>query len=389
MPDSPDASIPLGLFHLQRRIGQGGMAEVWSGVHAVQQVPVAVKVMTAERARNSQYRAAFRNEVQSMASLDHPGIVMVFDHGVVSPEAEEVSCGLLPAGSPCLAMELSDRGTLAAIPPESRDWTELRRTLLDLLDALGHAHARGVIHRDLKPSNVLLFDGAGTIRLKLADFGLAQAFELQVGPDSTDFVCGTPTYMAPEQLRGEWRDYGPWTDLYGLGCLAWTLATGVPPFHEPGLLQLVRLQLEEDPPPFKPLFAMPSGFEGFLRRLLQKEPGRRFVRAADAAWTLMRLGEPTLTPIPSPAPPSPRESPPLPATWAPAVSRPPSMKLVGAGLGLYGLRSIPLVGRRAERDVLWQTLAEVHSEQRVRFVLLRGAAGNGKTRLAEGIAERA
>ena len=425
MSEAPDASIPLGPFHLQRRIGQGGMAEVWSGVHAVQQVPVAVKVMTAERARNPQYRTAFRNEVQSVASLDHPGIVMVFDHGEVSAQAEEVSRGLLPAGSPYLAMELSDRGTLAAVPAEDRDWFELRRILLDLLDALGHAHARGVVHRDLKPSNVLLFDGSGELRLKLADFGLAQAFELQVGPDSTDFVCGTPTYMAPEQLRGEWRDYGPWTDLYGVGCLAWTLATGLPPFHEPGLLQLVRLQLEEDPPPFEPLFPVPRGFEGFLCRLLQKEPGRRFVRAADAAWTLMRLGE-ALTPIPSPAsptpspgegrhltstmivPPSPREgigevgeggqggegpcvreSPALPATWEPAISRPPSMTLVGAGLGLYGLRSIPLVGRRTERDVLWQALADVHAERRVRFVLLRGGAGNGKTRLAEWIAERA
>ncbi|HEX6862444.1 MAG TPA: tetratricopeptide repeat protein, partial [Thermoanaerobaculia bacterium] len=234
-------------------------------------------------------------------------------------------------------------------------------------------------------------------------------------------------YMAPEQLRGEWRDYGPWTDLYGLGCLAWALATGQPPFAEPGLLQLVRMQLEEDPPAFEPLFPVPRGFEGFLRRLLQKEGGQRFVRAADATWTLLRLGPQTAPPSPSPweegqeeegseptevltltslvaaalqrpAPPPPeaaaeppcaRESPPLPETWEHPVTRPPSMQLVGAGLGLYGLRSIPLVGRRAERDTLWQALARVHAEQRVRLVLLRGAAGNGKTRLAEWIAERA
>ncbi|HWM91894.1 MAG TPA: tetratricopeptide repeat protein [Thermoanaerobaculia bacterium] len=453
--------IPLGPFRLERRIGRGGMAEVWSGVHAAQRVPVAVKVMTGERARDPQYRASLRNEVQSVASLDHPGIVLVFDHGEVTREAEEASRGLLPPGSPFLAMELADGGTLAGLSPEKRDWTELRRILLALLDALAHSHARGVVHRDLKPSNVLLFEGQ---RLKLADFGLAQAFELQAGPESTDFVCGTPAYMAPEQLRGEWRDYGPWTDLYGLGCLAWTLATGRPQFNEPGLLQLVRLQLEEDPPEFEPLFPVPSGFEGFLRRLLQKEPAHRFVRAADATWTLLRLREPrrrTLTPIPSPAspppspgegrprtaanpvPPSPREgggevgeggqggegsgepptevltltalvpltpipipsplpwsssgaeppcereSPPLPASWEHPVTRLPSMQLVGAGLGLYGLRSIPLVGRRAERDALWQALAAVHEERRVRLVLLRGAAGNGKTRLAEWIAERA
>ena len=424
----PGGPIPLGPFHLERRIGRGGMAEVWSGVHAAQQVPVAVKVMTGERARNPQYRASFRNEVQAVASLDHPGIVLVFDHGEVSREAEDASRGLLPAGSPCLAMELADGGTLAALSRETLDWSELRSILLALLDALAHAHARGVVHRDLKPSNVLLFGDdpegpPGQRRLKLADFGLAQAFELQVGPDSTDFVCGTPTYMAPEQLRGEWRDYGPWTDLYGLGCLAWSLASGRPPFDDPGLLQLVRLQLEEEPPAFHPLFPVPSGFEGFLRRLLRKESGRRFVRAADATWALLRLGEPvrresSLPPTPrDPLPeattelmtlvgllpaagrktgpatlaeaPGPRESPPLAATWEHPVRHQASMKLVGAGLGLYGLRSIPLVGRRAERDLLWSALAEVHASQQVRLVLLRGAAGNGKTRLAEWMAERA
>ena len=423
-----EAPIPLGPFRLDRQIGRGGMAEVWTGVHAIQQVPVAVKVMTGERAREERYRASFRNEVQSVASLNHPGIVLVFDHDEVSPQGEEASGGLLPAGSPCLAMELADQGTLASLPAEGRDWHELRRILLALLSALGHAHARGVVHRDLKPTNVLLFgDGPGPPRLKLADFGLAQAFELQVGPDSADFVCGTPAYMAPEQLRSEWRDYGPWTDLYGLGCLAWSLATGRPPFSDPGLLQLVRMQLEEDPPPFEPLFAVPRGFEGFLRRLLQKEAGNRFLRAADAAWTLLRLGEPVApesrgtaggkapdpdepptdvipllgllegarpalsppTPAPDAEPPSTRESPPLPSTWEHPASQPPSMKLVGAGLGLYGLRSIPLVGRKAERDVLWQTLASVHAQQQPRLVLLRGAAGNGKTRLAGWIAERA
>ena len=426
-----EAPIPLGPFRLDRRIGRGGMAEVWTGVHAAQQVPVAVKIMTGERVREERYRASFRNEIQSVASLDHPGIVLVFDHGEVSPQGEEASGGLLLAGSPCLAMELAEQGTLASLPAEGRDWNELRRILLALLAALGHAHARGVVHRDLKPTNVLLFgNGPGPPRLKLADFGLAQAFELQAGPDSVDFVCGTPAYMAPEQLRSEWRDYGPWTDLYGLGCLAWSLATGRPPFTDPGLLQLVRMQLEEDPPSFEPLFPVPQGFEGFLRRLLQKDSGNRFLRAADAAWTLLKLGEPVApeprgtvgtagitepdpdepptevipipgllkgvrsSPFPPPAgpdaePPSTRESPPLPSTWEHPASRPPSMKLVGAGLGLYGLRSVPLVGRKAERDVLWQALADVHAHQRARLVLLRGAAGNGKTRLAGWIAERA
>ncbi|HEY2738843.1 MAG TPA: serine/threonine-protein kinase, partial [Thermoanaerobaculia bacterium] len=284
-------TIPLGPFGLIRRIGRGGMAEVWSGVHITQGVPVAVKVMTGERLRDAQYREAFRNEVQAVASLDHPGIVMVLDHGEVSAESETASKGLLPRGSPYLAMELADGGTLLDTAREVEDWNTLRSILFALLDAMAHAHALGVVHRDLKPSNVLIFGAGADRQLKLADFGLAQAVEaIQVLPDSSDFVCGTPSYMAPEQIRGEWRDYGAWTDLYGLGSLAWMIATGKPPFYDAGLLELVRRQLCEEPPDLQPLFPVPAGFEAWLRRLLEKEPGHRFVRAADAAWSLRGLG---------------------------------------------------------------------------------------------------
>jgi serine/threonine protein kinase/tetratricopeptide (TPR) repeat protein len=418
-------AIPLGPFLLDRCIGRGGMAEVWSGVHAAQGVPVAVKVMTVERAREPSFRDAFRNEVQAVASLDHPGIVRVFEHGEMGADAEEASRGLLLKGSPTLAMELAD-GTLPSMLAEGLDWPTLRQVLLALLDALAHAHARGVVHRDLKPSNILVFhDGDSAPTLKLADFGLAQAFELQSREDSTEVICGTPSYMAPEQLRGHWRDYGPWTDLYALGCLAWTLVAGKPPFGGVALLETYRRQMEEDPPAFQPQFPVPWGFEGWLRRLLQKDGGHRFVRAADAAWALGELGdveggpserprsfastEPTTVAIsftglwpsaqssPEPRPHTPqsseplplRRSPPLPAHWEHPVVRPASIRLIGAGLGLYGLRSIPLLGRRAERDALWKALASVHAEKRALLVLLRGPAGNGKTHLAEWLAERA
>jgi len=416
-------AIPLGPFLLDRCIGRGGMAEVWSGVHAAQGVPVAVKVMTGHRAREATFRATFRNEVQAVASLDHPGIVRVFEHGEVGSEAEETSRGLLALGSPTLAMELAD-GTLADFFAGGLTWPGLRQVLLALLDALAHAHARGVVHRDLKPSNILIFhDGTGPPRLKLADFGLAQLFEHQSRADSTEVICGTPSYMAPEQLRGHWRDYGPWTDLYAIGCLAWTIAANEPPFGGTGLLETVRRHLEEDPPAFSPRIPVPWGFEGWLRRLLQKDAGHRFVRAADAAWMLAELGEPEgdESPLPveiTPAEPTtigitfsglwprtaevsgtpgfqasesplPRRSPPLPTLWQHPVSRPASIRLIGAGLGLYGLRSIPLLGRFAERDALWSALAAVYAENRARLVLLHGPAGTGKTHLAEWLAERA
>src|SRR5687767_10587099 len=116
------------------------MAEVWRGMHREQQVPVAIKVITALRAQEPRSLATFRTEVQSVARLDHPGIVMVLDHGVVPDEAEAKSRGKIVAGSPFLVMELASLGSLDRVR-NALDWRELVKTLLALLDALAHAHA--------------------------------------------------------------------------------------------------------------------------------------------------------------------------------------------------------------------------------------------------------
>ena len=123
-----------------------------------------------------------------------------------------------------------------------------------------HAHARGVVHRDLKPANVLLDESEGSQQLWLTDFGIAhlarRALDRQGEPEEAfeeGSVLGTPGYMAPEQLRGEWREQGPWTDLYALGCLTWSLLVGREPFDTkkplPALLYQV---LTDDLPPLPP-----------------------------------------------------------------------------------------------------------------------------------------
>jgi len=361
--------IRIGPFILEEPIGRGGMAEVWGAVHEREGAPAAVKILTGEAILNPMYQSLFRAEVKGIAGLDHPHIVRVFDHGLLTPEAAAASGGSLQAGSPWLAMERLDGGTLADYAREGVTWDQLRTCLLATLDGLAHAHARGVIHRDIKPGNVLLgTDGA----IKLTDFGLVHAIaaEDEVG-DS--MLLGTPAYMAPEQLQMRARDFGPWTDLYAVGCMAWTLATGAPPFGRE-LQDALAGHLHGAPPAFEPDLSLPADFEPWIRWLLTRPIEQRVSRAAEASDALASLdGHPR-------------------PTWRVGWRRPSidvERPLHGVGLGLLGVRSVSMTGRRAEQDFLWNELVATDQQQTSRVVLLRGAAGYGKTRLAQWLAERA
>ena len=426
------------------------MGSVWSGEHIEQRVPVAVKVINVDQARRENYLRAFRNEVRAVAGLDHPGVVMVFDHGEVPAEAERLSGGRMLQGSPYLVMEKASGGALDEAKV-AWSWSQAEEVLFGLMDALGHAHARGVVHRDLKPGNVLICTDEDTRPgIKLADFGLSHANEVALRGNSS--YSGTPRYMAPEQFNGRWRDYGAWTDLYALGCMAFELVTGTAPFRGDSYAQLRQGHLYADAPGIAPGMAVPNGFEGWVRRLLEKDPRARFRTAADAAWALWKLGPPEdpkallarldrkvnnrtvsctlafegLRPtgesatwhffddaapsdpsdnedeiLPSPsemesAPTlqpavgtlAPIEVPPMPKDWRRPTER-QSMRLIGTGLGLYGLRRVPLVDRIEERDAIWQALGEVRQTRRPQALVFRGAGGVGKSRLVEWMAQRA
>jgi serine/threonine protein kinase/tetratricopeptide (TPR) repeat protein len=441
--------LQLGPFLLDEQIGKGGMGHVWRGRHAHRDVAVAVKVVTSERAQKPHAIAAFRDEVHAMARLAHPGIVLVFDTGMVDDTALAYADGALPHGSPWVAMELARLGTLDRVV-EGLHWRRLRAILLSILDALAHSHARGLIHRDLKPGNVLLTsDHTGAPRLKLADFGLAQAVaELERDGLRDARISGTPRYMAPEQVEGKWREQGPWTDLYALGCIVHFLVSGDPPYS--GKLEdVLRGHLFGEIPPLSSAVDVPAGFEDWTRRLLQKRPRDRFQRAADAAWALLELDDAALTehvdlfggaglseltedewssidfsatmtdhpsrplaPVGSgysatlvdlttafdtarstrsvPAGPTfDADLPPLPDGWKRRDDTFANTQGVGAGIGLYGLRPVPMTGRDAERNVLWDALSEVWNDNEPRAVMLRGPAGIGKSRLAQWIVERA
>ncbi len=162
-----DPSALHTTFVLHHRLGRGASATVWYAEHARTGLPVAVKILDAP-AEGGSHDEGFRGEVESVCQLDHPAIIQVYDYGITSHGDPRV-----PAGRPWLAMELASAGTLHEVPEPWR-WDTLRGLLLALLDALAHAHARGVVHRDLKPSNILLAgpDDASP-GVKLTDFGIA------------------------------------------------------------------------------------------------------------------------------------------------------------------------------------------------------------------------
>ncbi|MEQ1571606.1 MAG: protein kinase, partial [Myxococcota bacterium] len=412
--DERRGPIPAGAFDLLRPLGRGATGEVWRGRHHDRRWPVAVKLLAPELGSDPRFRLLLADEIRAMAALDHPNVVRVLGTGHLGPEAEVLEPATLRAGAPWFAMELAEAGTLeplcGALP-----WTQCRAVMLALLDALAHAHARGVVHLDLKPANVLLRtlpDGRRSVLL--TDFGLAGLLARAGGAR----IAGTPQYMAPEQFRGERRDLGPWTDLYAFGCLAYQLLGGAPPFS--GDLDTLRARhTDARVPPLVARVSVPTGIDAWIERLLHKSPADRYQRAADAAWGLQRLPERfeslrlDLDPADVPlavatvvlsiesAPADPRgtllrldgtgllDAPPAPEEWRPLSPLRLDVDLAEAALALYALRRPPLVGREAERDRMWAVLRDVIETGVPRVVRVEGPSGSGKTALAQWLAERA
>lgn len=448
----PDSIAQIGSFHLVEPIAKGGMGVIFRAVHDTTGMPAAIKVI--QNGADGDVRRGLHREVQAHAGLVHPRVVYLFDHGVVGDEAADASGDIVEAGGPYVAMELADRGTVRDQLPIRR-WSTLRKLLLQILDGLAFAHARNVIHRDLKPENLLLFsnDGADPV-LKLADFGIAHAFgnEHLRDRDSLQAITGTPYYMAPEQFRGRWRAFGPWTDLYSVGCIAWELACQGKPFAERSLVALALRHCEDERPSLEPAFDVPDELEAWIHRAMSIQPEHRFRRAADAANALPPLSLSLISTAPRRGQEVPLEDEdpltlqetlaltlaptsdwPLAATvdadsteematigdahaigsadadgirrgdrrrtsevpkarlpdWRAHQRDPLPMSQIGTGLGLFGLRRVPFVDRDQERDLLWQALREVVEDDQLRIVMISGESGVGKSRLADWLLTRA
>ena len=263
-------------YEVLGELGRGGMGVVYKARDLIHRRTVAVKTFaTVPRADGC---ARFAREAEAIARLDHAHIVPVYEGGEWRTSADGPPV-------PYFVMKWYPGGGLDAAPAgPGTDLGHQARLVETIARAVHHAHQRGVLHRDLKPSNILL-DDLG--RPHVADFGLAG----QIGPGAatqTEFVAGTPAYMAPEQANSP-RQVSTAADVYGLGAILYHQLTGRPPFAADTPLATLELAANEPPaPPSGVNPAVPRDLDTICLKCLEKEPGRRYASAAAVADDLER-----------------------------------------------------------------------------------------------------
>ena len=280
-----------GRYELHRRLGRGGMAEVYLARDQMLDRAVAVKVLFPALATDPGFVERFRREAQSAAGLNHPTIVGVYDWGEAN-------------GTYFIVMEYVEGESLAElIQSEGRLHPDRAAEIAsDIAAALGFAHRNGgVIHRDVKPGNVMITrEGA----VKVADFGIARAMTDASDQNltKTGSVMGTATYFSPEQARGAGVD--PRSDVYSLGCVIYEMVTGRPPFQGDNAVAIAYKHVQEAP--VSPRLvdpAIPDTLEAIVLKCLAKNPANRYPSAQDLRADLTRflqgariMAEPVLAP---------------------------------------------------------------------------------------------
>ncbi len=224
----------LGQYQLQRRVGQGGMGEVYLATHSLLQRPTAIKLLRDVTSPNA--RARFRQEVQTASGLTHPNTVEIYDYGRT------------PLGVFYFAMEFVEGASLedviAATGPMPA--TRVVRLLEQAAGSLAEAHGRGLVHRNIKPANLMLCERGGDFdTLKVLDFGLVREVAHQE-TDDAEALAGTPFYMAPEVILDP-NGYAPESDGYALGATAYFMLTGSPPFPATDLVEVLSDHLATEP----------------------------------------------------------------------------------------------------------------------------------------------
>ena len=265
-------------------LGRGGMGIVFRARHLRLNRVVALKMALADAyAAGPLEGQRFQREAEAVAQLQHPHVVQIYDVG----DSE---------GQPYFTMEYVDGGTLAQHLAECPLSTPQAAALLleTLARAVEVAHRNGIVHRDLKPANVLLtIDGVP----KISDFGLARRVDSDASLTPAGSALGTPSYMAPEQARGNATEIGPAADIHALGAILYETLTGRPPFGAESAPETLQQVVSLEPVPPSHLNAVvPRDLETICLKCLQKQPQRRYSSAAALAEDLSRFqqGRPIL-----------------------------------------------------------------------------------------------
>ena len=282
MPDPPTslsdlAGRQLGDYRVLRKIGAGGMAEVYLAEQQSLGRQVALKVLPATLATDATYVERFLNEARAAAALVHGNIVQIYEVGQAD-------------GVRFIAQEYVRGKNLAELL--RREGALQPRLVLDVMRqvvaALGRAAELGIVHRDVKPENIMLSDSG---EVKVADFGLARISSsdtktlTQVG-----VAMGTPLYMSPEQIEG--RPVDVRSDFYGLGVTCYHLLAGTPPFEGDSALAIAMQHLKTAPRPLENLRDdVPSGLARVIHRMMAKKPSGRYDSATEVMGELRALAQ--------------------------------------------------------------------------------------------------
>ena len=270
MPEVSEGSTIDGRYRVLRRIGSGGMADVWLAEDPHLQRRVALKVLHRRFAQDREFVERFRREAEAAAGLSHPNIVAVYDRGEVE-------------GTYYIAMQLLEGRSLKALIDQGLTPEQAVPLVRQVLEAAGFAHRHGVVHRDLKPQNVLVDDeGVATV----TDFGIARAGASEI--TQVGSVMGTPHYLSPEQAQGQ--AVTAVSDLYSVGVILYEALAGQVPFEADSAVAIAMKQVSSAPQrPSSIAPAVSPALDAVTMRALEKDPGQRFqsaeafIAALDAA----------------------------------------------------------------------------------------------------------
>ena len=265
----------IGRYKIKNLLGRGAMSTVFLGHDPRMSRDVAVKMLPRELLQDDTLKARFEREAHTVAALEHPAIVPIYDYGTYR-------------GLPYLVMRFMSGGSLATLlrnGPLSA--TGAANVLSRIGASLDHAHAHGVIHRDLKPSNIL-FDQFGSAFL--SDFGIARIQEASATLTGSGTVIGTPAYMSPEQVRGD-RELDGRSDVYALGIILYEMLTDRQPYEADTPAKVMMMHVLDPVPNIGELAPdLPAGFAAIVERAMAKDRADRYPTARSLTAAAAKLG---------------------------------------------------------------------------------------------------